>query len=78
MKSTSNSEYSINMGKKPKKTYKIEDNLDIGLGYCSTKNNEYFSFDLFDNQTTESFETYMSRDKLRGLAVFILNYLEHN
>jgi len=61
-------------------TYVIGDNLSVNLGNISTKNNEYFSFDFFSTRIggEPSFETYMSREKLRGLAVFILNYLENN
>ena len=68
-------------------TYVIGDNLSVHLGNCSTKHNEYFSFDFHstkngsyfysDTHNEPSFESYMSRDKLRGLAVFILNYLEN-
>ena len=69
-------------------TYIIGDNLSVNLGNVSTNNNEYFTFDFVCMRKTRllrrekrdepSFETYMSRDKLRGLAVFILNYLEKN
>jgi len=57
-------------------TYIIGDDLSVNLGNVSTKNNEYFSFD-FVCMDEPSFETYMTRDKLRGLAIFILNYLEN-
>lgn len=73
---------------KSNNTYIIGDNLSVSLGNVSTKNNEYFSFDFHStnngsyfysiSHNEPSFETYMSRDKLRGLAVFILNYLENN
>jgi len=61
-------------------TYFIGDNLSVNVGKCSTKNNEYFIFDFLSTRIDgePSFETYMTRDKLRGLAVFILNYLENN
>ena len=59
-------------------TYIIGDNLSVNLGNVSTKYNEYFSFDFVFMDEQPSFETYMTRDKLRGLAVFILNYLEKN
>lgn len=60
-------------------TYVIGDSLSVNVGKCSTKLKgiEYFSFD-FVGGDKPSFETYMTRDKLRGLAVFILNYLENN
>lgn len=58
--------------------YSISDTVNVYLSDCSLKNNEYFGFDLFDYETHETFDTYMDRDKLRGLAVFILNYLENN
>lgn len=57
--------------------YTVGDSLSFSLGDCSTKHNEYFSFDIVC-MDEPSFETYMTRDKLRGLAVFILNYLENN
>ena len=58
--------------------YSISDTVNVYLSNCSLKNNEYFGFDLFDYETHETFDTYMDRDKLRGLAVFILKYLEQN
>lgn len=80
MESTINQESSINCGKKPTETYKIADSVVVNLGNCSTKNNDYFSFDFFSTRVGDypTFKTSMSRDKLRGLAVFILNYLEQN
>lgn len=58
--------------------FDITDSLSVNMSDCSTKQNEYFSFDFVDNDNGESYETYMSREKLRGLAVFILNFLENN
>ena len=59
-------------------TYPINNTLSINVADISTRHNEYFTFDFFDKETNSGFESYMSRDKLRGLAVFILNYLENN
>lgn len=81
MESTINQESSINCGKKPTETYSInsEDTFYVELGDCSTKWNEYFSLDFITNinNKKEITEMYMNRDKLKGLAEFILNYLEN-
>ena len=58
-------------------TFNIGESLRVELGDCSTKYDEYFGFDFVDSNN-DRYETYMNRDKLRGLAVFILNYLENN
>jgi hypothetical protein len=72
------------MGKvgKSTDTYLInsEDIFYVELGNCSTQYNEYFSLDFIsdiDNKK-EKTEMYMNRDKLKGLADFIYNYLENN
>lgn len=90
MKSNKNNKSSIKLGSHPTvvaknatsqksiQIYSISDTVNAYLSNCSLKNNEYFGFDLFDYETHETFDTYMDRDKLRGLAVFILNYLENN
>lgn len=58
-------------------TFSIGESLRVELRDCSTKYDEYFGFDFVDSNN-DRYETYMSRDKLRGLAVFILKYLENN
>lgn len=58
--------------------FDIAGEVQIEMNDVSTKDNEYFSFDIVDIRNKNTIQSYMTKDKLRGLAVFILNYLEKN
>ena len=79
---------SINSGKKPTKTFKLIDiingnDVDEAFGVTltlsddSTKKYELFRFDLTDNTSNDEFVMDLDRATLKGLAEFILNYLEN-
>ena len=59
-------EYCINDASQQK------DILNAGIAGSPTED-KYLSF---STESDIKFETYITKDKLRGLAVFILNYLE--
>ena len=79
---------SINSGKKPTKTFKLIDiingnDVDEAFGVTltlsddSTKKYELFRFDLTDNTSNDEFVMDLDRETLKGLADFILKYLEN-
>lgn len=49
----------------------------IEMKDVSTKDNNYFSFDMTDSRSKNTVQSYMTKDKLRQLALFILNNLEN-
>lgn len=57
--------------------FDIGGEIQIEMNDVSIKDNEYFSFDIVDIRNKNTIQSYMTKDKLRGLAVFILNYLEN-
>lgn len=57
--------------------FDIGGEVQIEMNDVSTKDSEYFSFDMIDIRNNNTVQSYMTKDKLRGLAVFILNYLEN-
>jgi hypothetical protein len=80
---------SINSGKKPTKTFKLIDiingnDVDEAFGVTltlsddSTKKYELFRFDLTDNTSNDEFVMDLDRETLKGMADFILKYLENN
>lgn len=71
---------------KPKpKTFKLIDSDDIDeafdvtltLSDNSTKRYELFRFDLADNMSNDEFVMDLDRKTLKGMAEFILKYLEN-
>ena len=71
--------------KKLPQTFKLIDSDDIDeafdvtltLSDNSTKRYELFRFDLADNLSNDYFVMDLDRETLRGLAEFILKYLEN-
>ena len=71
--------------KKLPQTFKLIDSDDIDeafdvtltLSDNSTKRYELFRFDLADNMSNDEFVMDLDRETLRGLADFILKYLEN-
>lgn len=83
------SQSSLNSGKKPTETFKIIDiingnDVDEAFGVTltlsddSTKKYELFRFDLADNTSNDEFVMDLDRETLKGMAEFILNYLDDN
>ena len=72
--------------KKLQQTFKIIDSDDIDeafdvtltLSDNSTKRYELFRFDLADNMSNDEFVMDLDRETLKGMADFILKYLENN
>lgn len=54
--------------------YSIDDTFSVDIA-DSPNEDKYFSI---SSESDIEFETYITKDKLRGLAVFILNYLENS
>ena len=60
------------------KVFDIGGEVMIEMNDVSPKNNsEYFSFDMTDIRSKNTVQSYMTKDKLRQLALFILNNLEN-
>lgn len=89
MKSNKNNKPSIKLGSKPTKTFKLIDIINgndvdetfgvtLTLSDNSTKRYELFRFDLADNLSNDEFVMDLDRETLKGLAEFILKYLENN
>lgn len=86
MKSHKNQKNQKKLGSKPTKTFKLIDSDDIDeafdvtltLSDNSTKRYELFRFDLADNMSNDYFVMDLDRETLKGLAEFILKYLEQN
>ena len=51
--------------------------VTLTLSDDSTKKYELFRFDLTDNTSNDEFVMDLDRETLKGLADFILNYLEN-
>lgn len=72
--------------KKLPQTFKLidSDSIDevfdvtLTLSDNSTKRYELFRFDLADNMSNDEFVMDLDRETLKGLAEFILKYLEDN
>lgn len=85
MKSHNNQKNQKKLGSRPTKTFKLIDSDDIDeafdvtltLSDNSTKRYELFRFDLADNMSNDEFVMDLDRETLRGLADFILKYLEN-
>ena len=58
----------------------IDEVFDVTLTLSdeSTKRYELFRFDLADNMSNDEFVMDLDRETLKGLADFILKYLENN
>ena len=56
----------------------VDDEVTLTMNVVNSNKMELFSFDLYDNILNEYWEMNLSREKLKGLADFILNYLENN
>lgn len=78
----------VKLGKQPTKTFKLIDiingnDVDEAFGVTltlsddSTKKYELFRFDLTDNTSNDEFVMDLDRETLKGLAEFILQYLEN-
>jgi len=86
MKSHKNQKNQKKLGSKPTKTFKLIDSDDIDevfdvtltLSDSSTKRYELFRFDLADNMSNDEFVMDLDRETLKGMAEFILKYLENN
>lgn len=52
--------------------------VTLTLSDSSTKKYELFRFGLADNTSNDEFEMDLDRETLKGLAEFILKYLENN
>ena len=89
MKSIKNNKPSIKLDQKPTKTFKLIDivngndvdeafGVTLTLSDSSTKKYELFRFGLADNTSNDEFEMDLDRETLKGLAEFILKYLEQN
>lgn len=75
--------------KKPPKTFKLIDiihgndvdeafGVTLTLSDSSTKKYELFRFYLADSASNDEFEMDLDRETLKGMADFILKYLENN
>ena len=89
MKSNKNKESNIKSGKKPTdvaknattkpESFSIDgDHLVMYLHDTGAKNSRYVRVDLNDYYTFEKFYMIMDRKTLKGMAEFILKYLENN
>lgn len=89
MKSHNNQKNQKKLGSRPTKTFKLIDIIDgndvdeafgvtLTLSDSSTKKYELFRFDLTDNTSNDEFVMDLDRETLKGLAEFILNYLDDN
>lgn len=78
----------IRGGSKPTETFKLIDiingnDVDEAFGVTltlsdnSTKKYELFRFDLADNTSNDEFVMDLDRETLKGMADFILKYLEN-
>lgn len=78
----------VKLGKQPTKTFKLIDiingnDVDEAFGVTltlsddSTKKYELFRFDLTDNTSNDEFVMDLDRETLKGLAEFILKYLDN-
>ncbi len=75
----------VKLGSRPTKTFKLIDSDDIDeafdvtltLSDNSTKRYELFRFDLADNLSNDEFVMDLDRETLKGLAEFILKYLDN-
>ena len=54
----------------------VDDELTLTMNVMNSNKIELFSFDLYDNFLNEYWEMNLSREKLKGVADFILKYLE--
>lgn len=91
MKSNKNKESSVKNGKKPtvvaknaitrkpKNLYHINDDLVMMLDKAILKRGEVWRMDFWDYADyNNDYNIDLDREKLKGLAEFILNYLENN
>jgi len=86
MKSNKNQKSSIKKGSRPTDVAKsattqtfdiVDDEVTLTMNVVNNSKMELFSFDLYDNFLNEYWEMNLSREKLEGLAEFILKYLEN-
>lgn len=56
----------------------VGDEISLTMDIVKNNKTELFRFDLTDSFLNEYWEMNLSREKLKGLAEFILNYLENN
>lgn len=54
----------------------IDNEVTLTMNVVNDNEMELFSFDLYDNFLNEYWEMNLSREKLKGMAEFILKYLE--
>lgn len=81
MESIKNQKSSIELGKQPTKSsesFPIEDDLVMYLYDAGDNRNKYVRVDFNDYSSYANFYMIMDRPKLKGLADFILKYLENN
>lgn len=55
----------------------IDNEVTLTMNVVNDNEMELFSFDLYDNFLNEYWEMNLSREKLKGMAEFILKYLEN-
>jgi hypothetical protein len=76
------SKSSLNSGKKPtkpKNLYSIHPDLDMALDKATLKNGEIWRMDFWDYTYPDNdYNIDLDREKLKGLAEFILKYLGNN
>ena len=65
--------------RKPKNLYHINDDLVMMLDKAILKNGEVWRMDFWDYaDADQDYNIDLDREKLKGLAEFILEYLEQN
>lgn len=82
MKSIKNDTESIKLGQKPtkpKNLFSIHPDLDMALDKSTLKNGEIWRMDFWDYTDSDNdYNIDLDRETLRGLAEFILKYLDNN
>lgn len=82
VKSKTNKESSMKSGKKPtkpKNLFSIHPDLDMALDKAMLKNGEIWRMDFWDYTDPDNdYIIDLDREKLKGLAEFILHYLQQN
>lgn len=65
--------------RKPKNLYSIHPDLDMALDKAILKKGEIWRMDFWDYTDPDNdYNIDLDREKLKGLAEFILHYLEQN
>ena len=64
---------------KNKEKYEIESGLYVSItNFNKQKYDDIFILSFYDTDDDDGYANYITRDKLKNLALFILDYLERN